>query len=93
MPTTFLEWMQAVALLTGIASAIGIPSAILSGRRRRDAGMILVLRGVRKIGQLGYATALAVQGKKINGEMDDAIDGYAAFMAELDAHLEQKAFK
>jgi hypothetical protein len=93
MPTTFLEWMQAVALLTGIASAIGIPSAILSGRRRRDAGMILVLRGVKKIGQLAYANAIAYTNHEVNGEMDEGIDGYKEYMAELDAHLEQKAFK
>ena len=55
--------------------------------------LMLVLMGVRKIGQLSYATAIAVQGKKINGEMDTAMDGYVEYMNELDEHLANQAFK
>lgn len=56
-------------------------------------GLELMLRGVRKTGQLAYANAVAYINHEVNGEMKEAVDGYREYMDELDKHLEQQAFR
>jgi hypothetical protein len=64
--------------------------------KKEDAmlkGMRLVLRAVKKTGQLAYANAVAYINHEVNGEMKEAVDGYREYMDELDKHLEDQAFK
>jgi hypothetical protein len=93
-----------VRIISLLAAAIGLPAIIgvyLTRKTKREEqerlddckSMSLILRGIRKTGQLSYATALAVQGKKINGEMDTAMEGYKEYMDELEEHLANQAFK
>ena len=56
-------------------------------------GLELVLRGVRKAGQLAYANAVAHINGEVNGEMKKAVEGYQEYMEELDKHLEKQAFR
>ena len=53
----------------------------------------LILKGIRKIGQLSYASALCASGQKPNGELHDAMEGYGEYMDELNEHIDKKASK
>lgn len=63
-------------------------------REERQADILcLILRGVRKTGQLAYANAVAYINHELNGEMKKAVDDYEDCMAAIEKHLEQQAFK
>ncbi len=55
---------------------------------------ILVLKSIKAIGKLTYASAIAIKGGKQNGEMQDAMDSYDQVNDELYHYLlEQNANK
>ncbi|MDD4003054.1 MAG: hypothetical protein PHE12_02550 [Clostridia bacterium] len=55
---------------------------------------ILILKSINSIGKLTYANAIAIQKGHNNGEMKEAMDGYAEVNDELYEYLlEQNAHK
>lgn len=72
-------------------------SRYLLKRDKREEGveimLRLILRGVKKTGQLAYANAVAYINHEVNGEMKEAVQDYKDCMCEIDRHLEQQAFK
>lgn len=94
-----LDIIKTIAEIVGIlAAAIGLPGVTLwylSGRKSREEeeqrSIRLILKGVRKIGQLSFVTAARSVGKELNGEVKDAMDDYNDFMDELNDHIDKKA--
>lgn len=56
-------------------------------------GLYLILRGVKKTGQLAYANAVAIVNREINGEMEEAMQDYKQCMDDIDKHLAEQTFK
>lgn len=94
--------LDIVLKVAGILSTLGFTTILgfyLNRKNRRDEDMRkarceetrLILQGILSIGKLSYATALAVQQKKINGEMDDAMDEYKGYTPRLTDYLMNQA--
>ena len=97
-----MDFLDVALKVAGIIGALGVPGVIgyylrrnegreVAIRRARQEETRLTLEGIKAIGKLSHATAIAVRDKKVNGVMENAITGYESYSNELDAFLTQQA--
>ena len=103
-----INGMDAITLISVIASTLGVGTALAGTINRRLAKveakaeekentrakeMILLLKGVKAAGSLSYAAAVAVKTGHANGEVEQGLKDYEAWDKELDTFLVEQSVK
>ena len=97
-------FLTAALKFAGIIGALGVPAILLVylNRKLKDGDDLkqarreettLILEGIMSIGDLSYATAVAVKEGECNGCMADAMNGYKTYAPKLTEFLRTRSVK
>jgi hypothetical protein len=96
--------LNAAMKIAAVIGSLGVPAVLLAhlNRKRKEGEemkqarreeTVLILEGIMNIGELSYATAVAVREGECNGCMEDAMRGYKAYSPKLQEFLRTRSVK